>query len=55
MFLKPADGLKVMDPARRDYLPEAGRAVTLDNYWRRRLADGDVIEATPAEKAGKKT
>ena len=53
MFVKPADGLKILDPLRRDYLPAEGRTVTLDTYWRRRLADGDVAEATP-DKPGKK-
>lgn len=28
-------------------LPEEGAWVTLDEYWSRRLRDGDVVEATP--------
>lgn len=47
MFLKPVEGRQVPDPARGDHLPEGGRNVELTQYWQRRIADGDVVEAPP--------
>lgn len=44
--LKPAEGRAVPDLERGDLLPADGRAVALSDYWLRRLADGDVVEAT---------
>lgn len=57
MFLKPAEGRQVPDPDRGDMLPAAGRNVEPHQYWQRRLADGDVVESSPATEAapGKKT
>ena len=46
MLLKPAPGLAVRDPELRDLLPDTGRPVPRSEYWLRRLADGDVVEAT---------
>jgi len=49
--LKPAPGLKVRMPERQmRHLAEAGEAVELGDYWRRRLADGDVVEVKGAPK-----
>lgn len=42
LFVRPAAGLKVADPDRRDHLPEDGRPVPDTAYWRRRIDDGDV-------------
>ncbi len=56
MFIKPASGLKVRDPVKKDLLPETGRQVKDgDLYWVRRLADGDVVEATPPSANGVRT
>jgi len=57
MFVKPAKGLQVPDPALRDFLPKEGRKVIPSEYWTRRLLDGDVKETDPpaeppAEAAG---
>ncbi len=41
--LKPARELKVANP-NGGHLPEEGAEVPWDSYWRRRLADGDVVE-----------
>jgi hypothetical protein len=50
MFVKPVAVRQVPDPDRGDHLPEAGRNVEPNQYWLRRLDDGDVIEvAQPAE------
>ena len=52
VFIKPGvmpDGvtpIKVRKPT-GTHLAEAGEEVVLESYWRRRLADGDVVEATP--------
>jgi hypothetical protein len=48
MFVKPAKGLKVRDPASKRHIPETGIEVPdTDTFWMRRLMDGDVIHATP--------
>lgn len=43
--------VKVRDPARGDYLPAEGREVPRDQYWLRRLRDGDVREGEPESAA----
>ena len=54
MFVKPAPGLRIVDPILRDFLPEEGRLVTPSDYWHRRLRDGDVtrVSQEPAAQAG---
>lgn len=47
MFVKPAEGRQVPDPARGNTLPPEGREVEPTQYWQRRLVDGDVVEAAP--------
>lgn len=42
MFVKPAAGLRVRDPVKKDFLPDEGREVADSLYWQRRLIDGDV-------------
>ena len=56
MFVKPnpnkkvgGQKLKVFDPARREFLPDAGRDVPKTPYWQRRLNVGDVVPAEPAK------
>lgn len=50
--VKPAPGLRVPIPGTPPkVLPESGAEVPLDEYWRNRLRDGDVIEVTPAAAA----
>ncbi|MDE8559103.1 DUF2635 domain-containing protein [Pantoea vagans] len=51
MKLKPAEGRAVRDPVKRTLLPADGAEVTLDAFWRRRLRDGDVVEATDVAEA----
>jgi hypothetical protein len=49
MFVKPAAGLKIRDPFKKDHLPAEGREVPdSDLYWHRLLRDGDVVAASPA-------
>lgn len=50
--IKPADGVLVRLEDGSDYLPPAGLTVPLSHYWRRRLADGDVVKVAdkPATK-----
>lgn len=48
LFLKPSPGLIVRDPESGEILPAEGRHKTDNEFWRRRLRDGDVIEADPA-------
>ncbi|MDA8230150.1 MAG: DUF2635 domain-containing protein [Magnetospirillum sp.] len=49
MYVKPAPGLKIRDPDLRDLLPEGGREVPKTPYWIRRVRDGDVVVAAPAQ------
>lgn len=48
MFVKPAEGRAVPDPALGDLLPAEGREVPDNQYWQRRRDDGDVVDAKPA-------
>ena len=50
MFVKPNAGLDVPDPERGDLLPESGRSVDRNQYWLRRIKDGDVILSTKPKK-----
>jgi hypothetical protein len=54
MFVKPAEGLKVRDPAHptRAHIPAEGKRVPEDAYWIRRLQAGDVVAATPPAETG---
>lgn len=55
MFIKPVDGRMVPDPTRGDVIPPEGRNVELDQYWLRRIEDGDVVEvAETTDKKGDK-
>ncbi|NVZ49440.1 DUF2635 domain-containing protein [Pseudomonas sp. B6002] len=47
----PVAGRAVPDPQAGDLLPAEGREVPDNAWWRRRLADGDII--TKAAKAAK--
>lgn len=52
--IKPKQGLKVRDPATGEVLPEAGKTVTWNSYWQRRLQDGSIfIDNTVAKHATK--
>lgn len=53
MFVKPAPGLLVPDPERGGDLPPEGATVPDSVYWRRRIADGDVLKSRPANSKGK--
>lgn len=50
MHLKPVSGLQVPDPDRGGFLPPEGRECEPHQFWLRRLADGDVVEAQPEIK-----
>jgi hypothetical protein len=56
VYVRPAAGLKIRMPERGfAHLPEEGRQVPLDGYWRARLRDGDVVLASdPAAAPAKK-
>lgn len=53
MHIKPAPGLRIVDPALRDFLPEDGRVVEASDYWHRHLRDGSVVAIQPQEPAQK--
>ena len=57
-FLKPAEGKVVAyfdKSGRQRYLPVEGAEVgQLTTFWRRRIDDGDVVEAKPAKPAATK-
>ena len=49
MFVKPATGLRVVDPVTLQPLPAEGAEVPDDSsYWHRRIRSGDVALAKPA-------
>jgi len=48
MFVKPAPGVRVRNPQSRLHISETGAHVPRDQFWMRRLADGDVVEAHEA-------
>jgi hypothetical protein len=43
LFVKPAKGLVVPRPDNGRVLKEEGEWVKQSTYWRRRIADGDVL------------
>lgn len=44
-ILKPAmSGTTVRDPRTREQLPVEGKAVRMNTFWNRRIADGSVVE-----------
>lgn len=47
MFIKPIAGRMIFDPDRGDLLPDEGREVTDQQYWQRRIQDGDVEMLIP--------
>ncbi|MBV2180892.1 MAG: DUF2635 domain-containing protein [Castellaniella sp.] len=48
MYVKPKAGLRVIDPVRKQFMPDEGMQVDdFDLYWVRRLRDGDVVRANP--------
>jgi Protein of unknown function (DUF2635) len=47
MRVKPVDGRLVRDPVTKQLLPAEGREVPDDQFWRRRLRDGDIVLDTP--------
>lgn len=55
MRVKPAPDREVRDPLTMQLLPADGREVPDNQFWRRRLRDGDVIPAPaptpPARRA----
>lgn len=57
IYVIPAQGLVVRDPATRQPLPPEGDWKPRDTYWERRLNDGDVKEVEPpaAARPAKKT
>lgn len=55
MYIKPVQGRTVPDPSRGDALPSEGREVPDNQYWQRRLIDGDVEAATPPKPEKTKT
>lgn len=56
IFVRPKDGLRILDPVRRDRLPQGlYRQVERSGYWQRLSAMGDVTIATdvpPPEAEG---
>lgn len=43
-YIKPKPGLVVRDPITLDPLPPEGAEKPRNQYWLRRVSDGDVIE-----------
>lgn len=56
IHIRPAKGLRVLDPETRQPLPEEGAEVPLSTFWRRRLRAGDVerVKTEAAKPPAKK-
>ena len=52
MNVIPAPGRTVADPFLGDNLPPEGREVEANQYWLRRIDDGDVIEGIKPKVKG---
>lgn len=50
-YVKPKDGLRVLNPATMQPIAAEGEKVAKDPYWKRRQLDGDI---TISEQAFKK-
>ncbi len=48
-FLVPAEGLKIRHPGTKQLIPNEGMLVIMEDYWWRRLRDGDVVEGKAPE------
>jgi hypothetical protein len=46
--VRPAAGLRIIDPDRKDWIEPTGRMVPANSYWAKRLRDRDV-EIVPDE------
>lgn len=51
--IKPAPGLRVLDPATMQPLPPEGVQVEKNTHWIRRIKEGDVTLVTPAKSSAK--
>lgn len=52
LFVQPREGVTLRRPAPdRRAIPAAGAFVPDNQFWRRRLRDGDAIEAVPPADA----
>ncbi len=47
IFVRPRTGLTLRDPKTGRVLPPEGASVVEDNFWRRRICDGDVTVVAP--------
>jgi hypothetical protein len=47
VWVRPKEGLRVIDPENRRPIPAEGADVPRNTYWTRRLRDGDVTESAP--------
>ena len=60
IFVRPAPGARVRDPATKKPIPDAGLLVESSGYWQRRIRVGDVVvceaqvDAPPAKPAKSK-
>jgi hypothetical protein len=51
--LKPSkEGITLRDPVTGRNLPSEGKAVSMTTFWRRRIADGSVIEVLKNKELG---
>lgn len=55
MFVVPVSGMKVKDPASHQALPDGGAFVPRNQFWLRRLSDGDVTEGKPPSESTTRT
>lgn len=51
--IKPAPGLRVLDPTTMQPLPPEGAQVEKNTHWIRRIKEGDVTLVTPPKPNAK--
>lgn len=55
IFVKPKEGLRVLNPATKLPIPDEGMVVNSHLYWTRRQLDGDITISEKAFETMKKT
>lgn len=53
VLVKPAEGRLVRIPGSYEALPEEGKVLETNSYWRRKQVAGDVVLEQPVEQAPK--
>jgi len=53
IYVVPAKGLTVINPANNQALPTEGAEVEMTPYWQRRINEGDVVQVAEGKAPAK--